>query len=45
MIKTDQGKMIVSLLNRPYKKIILDRFIEQKEEETRLVTKPDLIKV
>jgi hypothetical protein len=44
MIKTDQGKMIISLLNRPYKKIILDRFIEQREEETKLVTEPDAVK-
>src|ERR1043165_2069677 len=44
MIKTDQGKMIISLLNRPYKKIILDRFIKQREEETKLVTEPDAVK-
>ena len=44
MIKTDQEKMIVSLLNRPYKKIILNKFIKQREEETRLVTEPDAVK-
>src|ERR1043165_939157 len=44
MIKTDQGKMIASLLNRPYKKITLDRFIKQEEEETILVTDPDLVR-
>src|SRR6185295_7814779 len=44
MIKTDQGKMIASLLNRPYKKITLDRFIKQEEEETILVTDPELVK-
>src|SRR6185295_9661329 len=44
MIKTDQGKMIASLLNRLYKKITLDRFIKQEEEKTILVTDPDLVK-
>ena len=44
MIKTDQGKMIASLLNRPYKKIVLDRFIKQIEEETVLITKPEEVK-
>jgi exonuclease III len=44
MIKTDQGKMIASLLNRPYKKIILDRLIKQVGEETHLVTKPEEVK-
>jgi hypothetical protein len=45
MIKTDQGKMIASLLNRPYKKIVLDRFIEQEGEETILITEPDAVKM
>src|SRR6185436_9575901 len=40
MIKTDQGKMIASLLNRPYKKIVLDRFVKQEEEVICLVTEP-----
>src|ERR1043165_4824452 len=44
MIKTDQRKMIISLLNRLYKKIVLNRFIEQREEETKLVTEPDAVK-
>ena len=44
MIKTDQGKMIASLLNRPYKKVTLDRVIEQTEEETKLVTEAELVK-
>src|ERR1043165_365731 len=44
IIKTDQRKMIASLLNRPYKKIILDRFIEQKGEETILITEPETVK-
>jgi hypothetical protein len=44
MIKTDQGKMIASLLNKPYKKVTLDRIIEQTEEETRLVTEAELVK-
>ena len=44
MIKTDQGKMIASLLNRPYKKIILDRLIKQEEEETHLIMKPEEVK-
>jgi hypothetical protein len=36
--------MIASLLNRPYKKIILDRLIKQVGEETHLITKPEEIK-
>jgi preprotein translocase subunit SecD len=44
MIKTDQGKMLASLLNKPYKKIVLDRLIKQEEEETYLITKPEEIK-
>src|ERR1043165_2815158 len=43
MIKTDQGRMIISLLNRPYKKIILDRFIIQNEEEVSLTTEPNTV--
>ena len=45
MIKTDQGRMLASLLNRPYKKIVLDRFIKQVEEKTVLITKPEEIKI
>ena len=45
MIKTAQGRMIASLLNRPYKKIVLDRFIKQVEEETVLIMKPEEVKV
>jgi hypoxanthine phosphoribosyltransferase len=44
MIKTNQGKMIASLLNKPYKKIVLNRFIKQNEEETSLLTKPEEVK-
>src|ERR1043165_7155343 len=44
MIKTDQGKMIASLLNKPYKKITLDRFIEQEEEMMNLIVEPELVK-
>jgi len=44
MIKTDQGKMIASLLNRPYKKIVLDRFIKQEEELTCLISEPESVK-
>jgi hypothetical protein len=44
MIKTNQGKMIASLLNKPYKKIVLDRFIKQNEEETSLLMKPEEVK-
>ena len=44
MIKTNQGKMIASLLNKPYKKIILNRFIEQEEEMTNLIAEPELVK-
>jgi len=44
MIKTDQGKMIASLLNKPYKKIMLDRFIEQEEETTNLIVEPESVK-
>ena len=44
MIKTDQGKMIASLLNRPYKKIVLDRYVKRQEEETILVTEPEAVK-
>jgi hypothetical protein len=43
MIKTDQGRMIASLLNKPYKKIVLDRFIIQSTEETSLVTEPKAV--
>ena len=45
MIKTNQGKMIASLLNRPYKKIVLDRFIKQVEEETSLITDSEDVRV
>jgi hypothetical protein len=45
MIKTNQRKMIASLLNRPYKKIVLDRFIKQTEEEADLLTSPKDIRV
>ena len=44
MIKTDQGKMIASFLNRPYKKIVLDRFIKQKKDLICLVSEPKLVK-
>jgi len=44
MIKTDQGKIIASFLNRPYKKIILDRLIKQVEEDTYLIMKPKEVK-
>src|ERR1043165_10251328 len=44
MIKTDQGKMIASLLNKPYKKIVLDRFIKQEENLTCLVSEPESVK-
>ena len=44
MIKTDQGKMLASLLNKPYKKITLDRLIKQVEEDTILITKPEEVK-
>ena len=43
MIKSDQGRMITSLLNRPYKKIILDRFITQVKEEVNLITEPKAV--
>ena len=43
MIKTDQGWMITSLLNWPYKKIILDRFIIQDKEEVNLITEPKAV--
>src|ERR1043165_6856960 len=45
MIKTDQGKTIASLLNRPYKKIVLDRFIKQVGEKTVLITKLEDVKI
>jgi hypothetical protein len=45
MIRADQGKMIASLLNRPYKKIVLDRFIKQVEEKTNLLTSPEDVRV
>ena len=31
-------------MNKPYKKIVLDRFIKQKEKITGLVSEPDLVK-
>jgi len=45
MIKTDQGKMLASLLNKPYKKILLDRLIKQVEEKTYLITKSEKVKI
>ena len=36
--------MITSLLNRPYKKIVLDRFVKQEEEIICLVIEPKLVK-
>jgi len=36
--------MIISLLNRPYKKILLDRFVTQDEEEVKLITEPSAVK-
>jgi hypothetical protein len=44
MIKTDQGKMIASLLNRPYKKIVLNRFMIQEEEKEELIKEPNAVK-
>ena len=41
MIKTDQGRMIASLLNKPYKKIMLDRYLVQDKEKVNLVTEPN----
>jgi hypothetical protein len=43
MIKTDQGRMIASLLNKPYKKITLDRFMTQTEDEASLTTEPKAV--
>jgi hypothetical protein len=45
MIGTEQGKMITSLLNRPYKKIVLDRFLEETEERACLQTEPEAVKI
>ena len=44
MIKTDQERMITSLLNRPYKKILLDRFMIQDKEEVKLITELSAVK-
>ena len=43
MIRTDQGRMIASLLNKPYKKIVLDRFITQDNEEVSLISEPNTV--
>ena len=43
MIKTDQGRMIASLLNKSYKKINLDRFITQDKEEVKLISEPNAV--
>src|ERR1043165_9389809 len=43
MIKTDQGRMIASLLNKPYKKIMLDRYLVQNKKEINLVTEPNTV--
>jgi len=45
MIKTDQEKMLASLLNKLYKKILLDRLIKQVEEKTYLITKSEEVKM
>src|SRR5260364_259057 len=44
MIKTNQEKMIASLLNRPYKKLVLDRYMEQREKESVLEIEPETVK-
>src|SRR5260363_94512 len=44
MIGSEQGRMITNLLNRPYKKIVLDRFLEKTGEEARLQTEPENVK-
>ena len=36
--------MIASLLNKLYKKIVLDRFIKQEKEITSLVSEPNLVR-
>ena len=36
---------MLKIYNKLYKKIILDRFIKQEEEETNLVTEPELVKI
>src|ERR1043165_8837182 len=36
--------MIASLLNRPYKKIVLDRFIKQEGESMCLVSEPESVR-
>src|SRR5260364_457860 len=36
--------MIASLLNRPYKKLVLDRYIEQGEKESVLEIEPETVK-
>ena len=40
MIKTDQGQMLASLLNRPYKKIVLYRFMKQEPIKNNLLIRP-----
>ncbi|CAG8662315.1 4134_t:CDS:2, partial [Paraglomus occultum] len=41
--RQDQGRMIASLLNKPYKKITLDRYLVQNKEEVNLVTEPNAV--
>src|SRR5260364_279498 len=36
--------MIASLLNRPYKKLVLDRYMEQREKESVLEIEPETVK-
>jgi hypothetical protein len=40
MIRNDQGKMINSLLDKPYKKIQIDKIIEEIDGQRKLFTEP-----
>src|SRR5260364_463499 len=45
MIGTKQERMLTNLLNRPYKKIVFDRFLEELGEEKHLQTELKVVKI
>jgi hypothetical protein len=41
MIDKQQGKMLTSLLNKPIRKINIDRLLEENDLTRRLITNPE----
>jgi len=43
MIRSEQGKMLASLLNKPYNKITLDRVIKKEDQKAELILEPAIV--